>query len=294
MMRAGHKARDVVDRQIGTGGSRKVDIGIKCTLMNGLHPNHFDHQSFVADEAKLAAVPCLKSRLHRGHITKSYLDTAIGPHIADVHSRFAADVAVDALSAQFCFRFGRQALHNRPKRCLFQRAAKCALAYRPPIRETHAISRQYPRQRMNHHTVHAKRIRHQTGMLPACAAKAGQGITRDIMPALNGDFLDRIGHVGNRNCNETFGNFFRAHLLSGRGCNVHDKRFKFIAYDVGVERLVAVGSKYVREMRRNNLAQHDVAIRHRQRPTTPVTGRSGYSACRMGSNLETRTVKRTD
>ena len=209
MMRAGHKARDVVDRQIGTGGSRKVDIGIKCTRMNGLHPNHFDHQSFVADEAKLAAVPCLKSRLHRGHITKSYLDTAIGPHIADVHSRFAADVAVDALSAQFYFRFGRQALHNRPKRCLFQRAAKCALAYRPPIRETHAISRQYPCIRMNVDTRHRQRISHAARVLarsasaafaaePELAAAIAQrmpGFAIDYAPDFRQAIADSFAHV---------------------------------------------------------------------------------------------------
>ena len=131
-------------------------------------------------------------------------------------------------------------------------------------------------------------------MLPACPAKAGQGIAGDIMPAFDRDFLDRIGHVRHRNCHETFGNFLRGHLFSGRGGNVHDKRFKFITHHVGVERLVAVGSKYVREMRRDNLAQHDIAIRHRQRPTTPVTGRTGDSACRMWPNLETRAIKRAD
>ena len=152
----------------------------------------------------------LKCGLHCQHVAIGDFDTAVCAFIADVDGHLAQDFAVNALRTQIGFGFGGQFPDARGERFGIHRAAIALLPDGPPVGKAHAIGRQYARQRVDHHLIHTQRIGNQTGMLAASPAKAGQRVTRDIMPAFDRDFLDRIGHVGHRNGDKAFRDFFRA------------------------------------------------------------------------------------
>ena len=68
-------------------------------------------------------------------------------------------------------------------------------AKHPEIGEPHPVGRQHPGKRVDQDTGHTEHVGDTAGMLPACPAKAGQGVTRDVVAPAYGNFLDRIGHV---------------------------------------------------------------------------------------------------
>ena len=92
---------------------------------------------------------------------------------------------------------------------------------------------------MDQHRLHAKRIGHQTGMLSACAAKAVEQVSGHVIAALHRDFLDGVGHVLDRDCDET--------LRHGLGrASVSDlcrQCLEFCAHRFGIQRLVLRGAE---------------------------------------------------
>lgn len=57
---------------------------------------------------------------------------------------------------------------------------------------------------------------HQAGVLPAGAAEAGQCVLGDVVPALHRNLLDRVGHVPDRDPDESFCHLFRCRRVAGR------------------------------------------------------------------------------
>ena len=122
---------------------------------------------------------------------------------------------------------------------------------------------------MDQHRLHPQRISHQTGMLARRPAKGVERVFRHIIAALNADLLDRIGHVLDGDGQKALG-----HLLGGFALGLGDLG-KARAHHIGIERRILVGTKDAGEKRRPQLAQHDIGVRHRQRPAAPIAGGAG-------------------
>ena len=100
-------------------------------------------------------------------------------------------------------------------------------------------------------------------MLPARAPETGERVARDIMPARDRDLADRIGHVGDRHGDETFGGGMRIERQFGEARRDRN----------GVERLIAVRAEQSGEEVGAQLPQHDVAVGDGERPAAAVAGR---------------------
>ena len=101
---------------------------------------------------------------------------------------------------------------------------------------------------MDQNRFHAQNIGNQTGMLAACPAKTLKRIFSDIITALNRNFLDRIGHIFNRNAQKAAGNFFFASFDTGFRFNPCRQRGKTSAYRCNIKRRILIGAKNMREI----------------------------------------------
>ena len=61
---------------------------------------------------------------------------------------------------------------------------------------------------MDQHLGHAQRVGDQASVLAAGAAEAVERVARHVVAALQGDFLDRVRHVLDRDPDETVGDVF--------------------------------------------------------------------------------------
>ena len=143
---------------------------------------------------------------------------------------------------------------------------------------------------MEKNILHAKRIGHETGMLSARATKAVERIARHIIAALDGNFLDGLDHIGNRNADETIGNGFRRTAIADFSC----QRGEAFTHPLHIQRLVLVGAKDCREKFRQKLAQHDIGIGDGERSAVAIAGWTGIGACRIRSDTETPGVVMQD
>ena len=168
-----------------------------------------------------------------------------------------------------------------------QRRIELRLAHGGNGGKPHSIGRQNARIWMHQNPRHAQGIGHKASMLPARAAEALQRVARHVMAALDGYFLDRIGHVVDGDAQEALGHFLRCAGWLARGLrDSFTERGELRADDIGVERFIAIWAEHRGEVIGVQLAQHHVAIGHGERPTAPVACRSGISACAFGAHLE--------
>jgi len=128
-------------------------------------------------------------------------------------------------------------------------------------------------------------------MLPTRAAETLQGVIAEIMAALDRDFLDRIGHIIDSDFEKPFGYLFRAERLAGGGVDLLGQRVKTPLSGRQIKRLIAVRAKDRREMIGRQLAQKDVAIGDRDRPTAAVRGGTGIGPGRLWSDLKPTITK---
>ena len=114
--------------------------------------------------------------------------------------------------------------------------AERLLPGRTDIGEPHTIGRQQAGHRMQQNALHPQRIGHQAGMLATGTAEAVQRIAGDIVAALDGNLLDRLDHIGNRDTDEAVCHLFGASVIT-------DPRGKFGEFrpdGLDVERLVTL------------------------------------------------------
>ncbi len=86
------------------------------------------------------------------------------------------------------------------------------------IGRAHAIGGQQAGHGMEKNILHAKRIGHEAGVLAARTAETVERVARHIIAALDGNFLDGLDHIGNRNADETISNRFRRTTITNLGC----------------------------------------------------------------------------
>ena len=144
---------------------------------------------------------------------------------------------------------------------------------------------------MGQHRFHGQRIGHCTGVLPARAAKHGQGIGGHVIATLHRDALDGVRHVRIGDVNEALRHLLRAHhaasVLVDTGC----QRGEGGHHHVPIHRLIGLWSEDFREVLRLQSAQHQVGVGHSQRPASPVTGRPRVGASRIGSDPQSRPIE---
>ena len=126
---------------------------------------------------------------------------------------------------------------------------------------------------MDEHMAHAQSIGDKAGMLPACTAKTIEHIARHIIAACDGDFLDRFGHIGNRNADETVSQSFRRAAIT----DLLRKMSEGAAHGFHIERLVLMRAENLREVIGAQLAQHHIGICHSKRAAAPIASRPRIS-----------------
>ena len=110
---------------------------------------------------------------------------------------------------------------------------------------------------MDHHPRHAQGFGHQTGMLPSRPTKALKRIGRDIMAALDANFLDRIGHILHGNIQKALRHIFCRPLqtmLCRQGFDPCDSRLR-------IQGQCAGRTKNSGKIIRRKRAQDHIAIR---------------------------------
>ena len=102
---------------------------------------------------------------------------------------------------------------------------------------------------------HTQRVGHQTGMLPTRPAKALQGVAGHIMAALHTDFANGIGHIVDRNPQETLGQGSGRHRGIARSQrHLLRKGIKFLRNGFCIQRQITARAKDRRKMIRRQLA----------------------------------------
>ncbi len=249
-------------------------------------------------EAKPRTIGFLKGLRHCVQGPKGDFQCSVGPVIADMNltQDFRA-ILWHILADQFLLRLCGHAIQFRVQAAqqpLVQGLLDRAFPHRADIGQAHAIGRQNPREGMDQNLCHAQCIGDQTGMLPPGPTKALQRIFSHVIATLDGDFLNRIGHVFDRDFQESLSNLFGAARLTRRGLNLFRQGGKFLMHRIGIQWLILIGTKDGWEELRLQFPQHHIAISHRQRTTAPIGSRSWIGTCAFGSNAESCAIKLTD
>ena len=147
---------------------------------------------------------------------------------------------------------------------------------------------------MQEDALHAQGVGHLAGMLATGAAEATQGVFGHVVAAMDGDFLDRAGHVLDRDGEEAFG-----HCLGGLGLgrlalDLGGELGEFLGHGLRVEGFVLVRPEDLGELLGQQLADHQVGVGHRQRPAPAIAGRARIGARRARPDPHSRPVEGQD
>jgi hypothetical protein len=108
---------------------------------------------------------------------------------------------------------------------------------------------------MQHYRPDPQRIGDLAGVLATRAAKTAQQEFRNIVSALDADFLDRIGHSLDRDPQESRADCLHRLLMPGGHGDLVAQRGETLAHDVYVEWQIGVRTEYSREETRLNTSQ---------------------------------------
>ena len=163
------------------------------------------------------------------------------------------------------------------------------LARGADVGEAHAVSGKQRREGVNEHTRHAERVGDQASVLAARASEAVERVARDVIAALHRNLLDRIGHVLDRDLDESVGNVFglSAANLLGKVGEGH-------AHGMRVERQVSRRSENLRKEIGDELADHHIGVGDGKRSIAPVTFWAGIGARGIRADAEAGAVKMQD
>ncbi len=131
-------------------------------------------------------------------------------------------------------------------------------------------------------------------MLSRRAAERDQRIARHVVPAFDGDLLDRLGHVLDRDGQEPFGDLFRRCRLAGRIRNLARKDCELLAHDFRIQWLITAWPEHARKELRLQPPQHHIAVRHRERTAAPVARGPRNRAGRFRPDAQAHAVEAAD
>ena len=278
-------------RHIARRVFRLARFGRAVARHHQLHRHRLDHQRTpLHQEREALAIRALERFGHLREGTERHHQGGIRPFVAHMRAaqhlrRAGFQTTLQQLGARGVFQFLQHRFDLR-KRVVRQAQLERLLAHHVLVRQPHAVGREHSGQGMNQHLFHAKRIGHQTGVLPTGSAKALQGIARHVIAASDRDFLDRIRHLLHGDLDVAM-----RHGLSGSAEWLR-KRRKFLGHHRAVQTLVGGMTEHMREIFGLELADHDVRIGHRQGPATSITGGTRIGSGAFGADAKTRTVER--
>jgi hypothetical protein len=179
---------------------------------------------------------------------------------------------------------------DRRQRRLAERLLERLLAGGADVGEAHAVGGQQRGERMDQHLAHAERIGDEARVLAAGAAEAVERVARHVVAALHRNFLDRVGHVLDRDPDEAVGDVFGRAAIAGLVGELRER----LAHRVGIERQILLRPENLRKEIRNQLSDHDIGVGDRERPAAAVAFRSGIGAGAVGTDPEARAVEMQD
>ena len=128
---------------------------------------------------------------------------------------------------------------------------------------------------MHDDRAHAQALGEQAGVLAGGGAEAAQRVVGDVVAAVGGDLPDGARHVVDGHTHEVVGDPLRGARSQAGGAHRCGHLVDARQRGGGVDALVAAGAEHVREMLRQQLAEHDVAVGHGERAAAPVARRAG-------------------
>ncbi len=205
-------------RQAGNAARRRRDhFRRSLRAAHGLH-RHCLHDQGLGRHEEGEALPVgrLELGLHAGRRIEQDDEGGVRAFVTQVDAAQQRDAfAGHALALQFRARLLPQRVQARLQRRLGlgqQLFFHCRLAHHALVGQAHAVGRHDASQRVDEDRLHAQCIGHQAGVLAAGTAETGQRVFSHIVAALDGDLLDGVGHVTDRDFDESFG-----HLFGGGG-----------------------------------------------------------------------------
>ena len=116
---------------------------------------------------------------------------------------------------------------------------------------------------------------------PPAPPKVVSTYSGDVVALLDGDPLDRVGHVGHRDPQEALGDLLGRAVVAGLPRMLGGQVGEPAPHDVGVERLVAARAEHVREVGGLDAAEHHVGVGDGERAAAAVAGRARVGAGRV-------------
>ncbi len=184
---------------------------------------------------------------------------------------------------EYAFKFGDDGI--------IKRVLNGALTHRRNIGKAHTIGRQHASVGMDEYLRHGEGVRDPARVLPTGPAEATQCVTGHIVPTLDGDLLDCVGHVVDRDRQVAIGNLFRRPAVTHCPIDFVGEPLELLSYNFDVECRVRFGAENSGKEIGIEFANHDVAVGHGQWPAVAIAGRSRIRTRRVGPNPITRTVK---
>ena len=272
---------------------RQPGLGRRIARDHRLHRHRLHDQALAGhEEGEALAVGRLERRLDIGHAAERHDQRRVAALVAQVDPAVHLQLAVaDLLLLQFVAGGLGQRIELRGHRCHgvgLQHPLDRLLADHVLVGQAHAVGAEHTGQRMHEHPAHAQGVGHQASVLAAGATEALQGVAGDVVTARHRDLLDRIGHLLHRDADEALG-----HRL-GRAAGLARQRVELRSHRLGAQGFVGLGAEHAGEIRRLDLAEHDVRIGHGQRAAAPVTGRAGVGAGALRADAEARSVEAQD
>ena len=266
------------------------------TRANRFDRHCFDHQAAAwHQEGKALPVAGLEGAADLVDAAEGQHQCGISALVAQVHLAAQLDGrGRNALAADFVARGLpqlRQARCRGGQAGRVERQLQCGFAHRNLVGQAHAVGRQHARHRVHEDAAHAERVGHAAGMLATGAAEALQGVLGHVVAARHRDALDRVGHVLDRDLQETLGQRFSAGRAPAGLAHALGQGFELRHHALAVERLIAPRAKDFRKVGRRDLAQQHVGIGGGQWPAAAVAGRAWIRACALGADTQARAVE---
>ncbi len=294
-----------VQRHLGgrpqrTLAGRRLDE-VACRRPRGadrLDRDRLDDQRLVHGEGVTGAVLGGERRAHNVDLAHRHGERRVGSGVADVDAGDGPDGVVgDAVLVQLGARqFVELVAHLQQggQVVLGEPALHGTLPHGGGVGQAYPVRGQHTGQRRHDDAVDGQRVGDRAGVLATGAAEAGEGVSGDVVAALNGDLLDGAGHVQDGDLQEARGDLLRAAAVAGRGGDFPGEPRESGADGLGVQRLVAVRAEDGREMRRLDAAEHHVGVGDGQRTAAAVAGRAGVGAGGIGADAIALTVEVQD
>ncbi len=143
---------------------------------------------------------------------------------------------------------------------------------------------------MDQHRLDRQRVGDVAGVLAARAAEAVERIARDIIAARDGNLLDRLGHLGDRDGDEAVGDLLRAAPVA----DFARQRLEGFTHAYVVERLILRGAEYFGKIVGDQLARHDVGVGDGERAAAAIALRPGIGGRRIRADAKARAVEMQD